>query len=86
MIFAGAPSFMKKSLLNTWRTVGDMRTSNYLPTLKHHLCSSMGSESSLLKSAAADTKNPGPTCWVVKPVLSIDWYYLSQRLHDVALI
>ncbi len=59
-----------------------MRTSNYLPTLKHHLCSSMGSKSSLLKSAAADTKNPGPTCWVVKPVLSIDWYYLSQRLDS----
>lgn len=36
-----------------------------------------------IESAACDTEKPGPTCWVVKPLLRIDYVFLSQGLDDV---
>lgn len=36
-----------------------------------------------IESAAEDTKKPGPTCWVVKPLLRIDYVFLSQGIDDV---
>jgi endonuclease/exonuclease/phosphatase family metal-dependent hydrolase len=51
---------------------------------ENHLCGSMDSELAI-EGAAADTKKPGPTCWVVKPLLRIDYCYLSQGLDDVSI-
>lgn len=36
-----------------------------------------------IAGAAEDTKKPGPTCWVVKPLLRIDYVFLSQGINDV---
>merc|ERR1719163_508855 len=39
-----------------------------------------------IAGAAEDTKKPGPTCWVVKPLLRIDYVFLSQGLDDVRVV
>ena len=36
-----------------------------------------------IEDAAMDSKKPGPTCWVVKPLLRIDYVFLSQGVDDV---
>jgi endonuclease/exonuclease/phosphatase family metal-dependent hydrolase len=36
-----------------------------------------------IEGSANDTKKPGPTCWVVKPLLRIDYVFLSQGMRDV---
>lgn len=36
-----------------------------------------------IDDAAMDSKKPGPTCWVVKPLLRIDYVFLSQGVDDV---
>jgi endonuclease/exonuclease/phosphatase family metal-dependent hydrolase len=36
-----------------------------------------------IEDAAQDSKTPGPTCWVVKPLLRIDYVFLSRGVDDV---
>jgi endonuclease/exonuclease/phosphatase family metal-dependent hydrolase len=39
-----------------------------------------------IDGAAGDLKTPGATCWVVKPLLRIDYVFLSQGLDDVRVV
>ena len=36
-----------------------------------------------IEDAATDSKKPGPTCWVVKPLLRIDYVFMSEGVEDV---
>jgi len=50
----------------------------------NHLSGSVDS-SVAIENAAEDIKKPGATCWVVKPLLRIDYVFLSQGLDDARI-
>jgi endonuclease/exonuclease/phosphatase family metal-dependent hydrolase len=39
-----------------------------------------------IENAAEDTKNPGSTCWVVKPLLRIDYVFVSRGLSNARIL
>jgi endonuclease/exonuclease/phosphatase family metal-dependent hydrolase len=51
--------------------------------LSHNHITGKADPTLAIEGTAKDTVKPGATCWVVKPLLRIDYVFLSQGLDDV---